>query len=71
MSTKTNCDGLQLTGTGAAYIRVSTDQQDTERQYAAARAFGKRHGVSISKQHWYKDEGSARDELTGVPTSKG
>ena len=36
MSTN-NGDSLHLTGTGAVYIRVSTDQQDTERQYAADR----------------------------------
>ena len=42
-----NSNGLCLTGTGAAYIRVSTDQQDTERQYAGVRAFERRHEVSI------------------------
>lgn len=62
-----NGNDLQLTGTGAAYIRVSDDQQDTERQYSAVRAFEKKHGVSISKHHWYEDEGWARDTADDRP----
>jgi DNA invertase Pin-like site-specific DNA recombinase len=60
MST-TNGNGLRLEGTGAAYVRVSTDPQDTERQYNALHAFEGRHGVTIPEQHWYEDEGWARD----------
>jgi DNA invertase Pin-like site-specific DNA recombinase len=62
-----NGNGLQLTGTGAAYIRVSTEQQDTERQLAAVRAFEERHEVSIAKQHWYEDQGWARDKADTRP----
>jgi site-specific DNA recombinase len=58
----TNGNGkINLEGPGAAYIRVSTDQQDTERQYAAVRAFEQRHGVTIPKQHWLEDKDWARD----------
>ena len=58
----TNVNGkIKLDGQGAAYIRVSTDQQDTERQYSAVRAFEQRHGVKIPKQHWFEDEGWASD----------
>lgn len=62
-----NGAGLKLTGTGAAYIRVSTEQQDTERQYAAVSAFEQHYGVSIPKQYWFKDEGWARDEADRRP----
>jgi hypothetical protein len=60
-------DGLQLTSDGAAYIRVSDDQQDTLRQYEAIRAFEKRHGVTIPKHHWFEDEGWARDTADRRP----
>jgi DNA invertase Pin-like site-specific DNA recombinase len=60
-------DGLKLTGDGAAYIRVSDDEQDTARQYASAHAFEKRHGVTIPKQHWFVDEGWARDAADRRP----
>jgi DNA invertase Pin-like site-specific DNA recombinase len=66
MSTHSTTD-LDLRGDGAAYVRVSDDQQDTERQYAALRAFEKRHGVTIPKQHWFKDEGWARDTADRRP----
>ena len=56
-----------LTGAGAAYIRVSDDQQDTERQFASIRSFEKRHDVSISKQYWFKDEGFARNKADTRP----
>jgi DNA invertase Pin-like site-specific DNA recombinase len=52
---------LSLTGVGAAYVRVSHDEQDPARQYTALRTFEKRHGVTIAPQHWYKDEGWSRD----------
>lgn len=64
---KANGDGLDLTGTGAAYIRVSTDLQETERQYSAIRTFEKRYSVSIPKHHWFKDEGWARDKADTRP----
>jgi DNA invertase Pin-like site-specific DNA recombinase len=64
---KNNGSGLQLAGTGATYIRVSTDQQDTERQHAAARAFERRYGVTIPAQNWFKDEGWARDAAERRP----
>jgi DNA invertase Pin-like site-specific DNA recombinase len=62
-----NGNRLQLEGTGAAYIRISDKKQETERQYAAAHAFEKRHGVTIPKDHWLKDEGLARDEADRRP----
>src|SRR5262245_30243934 len=63
----TRNDGLDLRGAGAAYIRVSTDQQDTDRQYAAVHAFEKQHGVSIPVQNWFKDEGWTRDAADQRP----
>jgi DNA invertase Pin-like site-specific DNA recombinase len=62
-----NDSTLDLTGNGAAYIRVSDDQQDTQRQYDALRAFLERHGATIPKQHWFKDEGWARDTADRRP----
>jgi DNA invertase Pin-like site-specific DNA recombinase len=62
-----NGNGLHLSGVGATYIRVSTDHQDTERQRAAVQAFEQAHGVTIAKQHWFKDEGWARDEADQRP----
>jgi DNA invertase Pin-like site-specific DNA recombinase len=56
MSTK-----LSLTGTGAAYVRVSTDDQDTARQHASINAFLARHGVQIAAQYWFEDIGLPRD----------
>jgi DNA invertase Pin-like site-specific DNA recombinase len=58
---------LDLTGDGAAYIRVSDDRQETERQFAAIRAFLGRHGVAIPERHWFKDEGWARDTADRRP----
>jgi DNA invertase Pin-like site-specific DNA recombinase len=64
----TNGNGkLDLEGTGAAYIRVSDDEQDTLRQYEALRAFEQRYGVSIAPQFWFKDEGWARDTADRRP----
>jgi DNA invertase Pin-like site-specific DNA recombinase len=58
---------LDLAGPGAAYVRVSDDQQDTKRQYEAIRAFEQRHGVTIPKQYWFKDEGWTRDTADRRP----
>lgn len=58
---------LDLSGTGAAYLRVSDDQQDTLRQYEALHAFEERHGATIPKQHWFEDEGWARDTADRRP----
>lgn len=58
---------LSLQGAGAAYIRVSTDQQDTERQYTSIRKFVTDHGVTIPTQHWLTDEGWARDTADHRP----
>src|SRR5207244_848192 len=60
-------DVLVLSGTGAAYIRVSTDQQDTMRQYDNVRGFENRHGVTIGKDYWLEDEGWARDTADRRP----
>src|SRR5262245_43181403 len=46
----------ELTGTGSAYIRISSDKQETERQYASIQAWAEKRGVSIT-QH-YEDTGS-------------
>src|SRR5262249_45454425 len=62
-----NGNGLHLDGTGAAYIRVSTDQQETVRQYDSVHAFERQHGVTIARQYWFEDEGWARDEADRRP----
>ena len=56
-----------LTGRGAAYIRVSDDQQDTARQYENIGSYEKRFDVSIVEQYWFKDKGYARDEADTRP----
>jgi DNA invertase Pin-like site-specific DNA recombinase len=56
-----------LSGTGAAYVRVSTDQQDTIRQYDAVRAFLERYGATIPDDRFYEDEGWARDAADRRP----
>jgi DNA invertase Pin-like site-specific DNA recombinase len=58
---------LRLTGDGAAYIRVSDDQQDTLRQYNDIHGFEERHGVTIPPQRWFKDHGWARDTADDRP----
>jgi DNA invertase Pin-like site-specific DNA recombinase len=63
----TNGNGLDLTGPGGAYVRVSDDQQDTQRQYEAIAAFEERHEVSIAPQHRFADEGWARDTAAVRP----
>jgi DNA invertase Pin-like site-specific DNA recombinase len=52
---------------GAAYVRISDNQADTLRQYAAIHAFEQRHGVTVPAQHWFKDEGWARDTAATRP----
>jgi DNA invertase Pin-like site-specific DNA recombinase len=64
---KHHVPSLELAGVGAAYIRVSTDQQETVRQYAALHAFEERHGITIKPEHWFKDEGWARDTADQRP----
>ena len=58
---------LDLDGDGAAYIRVSGDEQDTQRQYTSIRSFLKEHSATIPPAHWFKDEGWSRDEDTIRP----
>lgn len=58
---------LDLTGTGSAYVRVSTDQQDTLRQYKSIHSFEAHHKVRINRRHWYEDEGWARDAADKRP----
>lgn len=41
---------IALNGTGAAYLRVSTDKQDTERQVQSVRSFQERHKVKIAER---------------------
>jgi DNA invertase Pin-like site-specific DNA recombinase len=62
-----NGSGLRLEGPGAAYIRISNDQQDTKRQYDLIHAFERDHGVTIPEAHWFKDEGWARDTADERP----
>src|SRR5262245_59410590 len=53
----TNGNGkISLDGPGGAYLRVSGDRQETERQLASRAAFEKRHGVRIAQQHHYEDD---------------
>jgi DNA invertase Pin-like site-specific DNA recombinase len=67
-STRQYSAPLDLTGsTGAAYIRVSDDQQDTQRQYDAITAFEARHGVTITRPYWFEDRGWARDKADVRP----
>jgi DNA invertase Pin-like site-specific DNA recombinase len=58
---------INLTGDGAAYVRTSDDQQDTQRQYAAVKAFLMRHDATIPKSNWFEDEGWARDTADKRP----
>jgi DNA invertase Pin-like site-specific DNA recombinase len=62
-----NGNGPHLDGPGAAYVRVSGDDQETERQHEAARAFERRHGVSIPPEHYFEDHGWARDQAARRP----
>lgn len=45
-----------LTGQGAVYVRVSTDEQDTERQYEATRKFLSDHGLKLEEKWWFEDK---------------
>jgi DNA invertase Pin-like site-specific DNA recombinase len=56
-----NGNGLCLEGTGAAYVRVSDDAQDTERQHESIHAFEKRHGAAVAEGFRFVDQGWARD----------
>ena len=56
-----------LSGIGAAYVRVSDDDQDTKRQFAAIRSFETRNDVRIPKHYLFKDEGWARDKADRRP----
>jgi DNA invertase Pin-like site-specific DNA recombinase len=58
---------LKLTGDGAAYVRISKDQRDTQRQYEALHAFEKQHKVKIPEHLWFEDEGWARDAADDRP----
>jgi DNA invertase Pin-like site-specific DNA recombinase len=64
MTTGTRPD---LSGPGAAYVRVSTDQQDTLRQKTSIGAFEKAHGVTIPEGHRFEDQGWARDAADRRP----
>jgi DNA invertase Pin-like site-specific DNA recombinase len=56
-----------LSGDGAAYIRVSDDEQDTKRQHEAIRNFLERYGVTVPQSHHFEDEGWARDTADRRP----
>src|ERR1043166_9559016 len=48
-------NGLQLSGTGAAYIRVSKEIQDEARQRESIDRWLARHQLSIKPEHVYVD----------------
>ena len=58
---------LDLHGDGAVYIRVSTDDQDTARQYHATAEWLGRHGVDVRDEHRFEDKGWARSEARRRP----
>jgi DNA invertase Pin-like site-specific DNA recombinase len=58
---------IDLSGDGAAYIRVSDDSQDVQRQYASIKAFLVQHRASIAAHHYFEDEGWARDTADRRP----
>jgi hypothetical protein len=62
---------LTLTGAGAAYVRVSTDKQDTDRQLQSIRDFAARHGVTIADHYWFEDRGWSRHADREPPSSTG
>jgi DNA invertase Pin-like site-specific DNA recombinase len=62
-----NGHGLDLSGDGAAYVRVSDDDQEPQRQRDTIHAFEQRHGVTIPPAHWFEDLGWARDTADRRP----
>ncbi len=52
---------LKLEGKGAAYIRVSDDSQDPERQRKSIEAFCSRYDLHILASNWFVDVGWSRD----------
>lgn len=56
-----NANHLNLTGVGAAYLRVSTSEQDADRQREAINRWLTGQGLSINARHVYVDEGWERD----------
>jgi DNA invertase Pin-like site-specific DNA recombinase len=55
---------LDLSGTGAAYVRVSEPSQDPERQRTQIKLWLERNGAAIKPSQWFEDIGWARDETT-------
>jgi DNA invertase Pin-like site-specific DNA recombinase len=55
-------EALKLVGTGAAYIRVSLEIQDDERQRKDIALWCERHGVTIKPDFYYVDRNYTRDE---------
>src|SRR5262245_22212441 len=53
---------LDLSGNGAAYLRVSDDRQDEATQRTATGDFLDYHKKKIAPEHWYVDHGWQRDE---------
>jgi DNA invertase Pin-like site-specific DNA recombinase len=64
---KVSTDVLRLEGPGAAYVRVSDEKQDAERQRTAIQLFEKRHNIRIPPTHWFTDIDYARDEADERP----
>ena len=54
---------MELTGRGAAYIRISTTDQDVKRQYETIHATLERQGVPINSIQYFEDQGYARDDI--------
>jgi DNA invertase Pin-like site-specific DNA recombinase len=51
-----NGNGLDLSGDGGAYLRVSGDRQELQRQLDSIGAFERRHGVKIPQANRYEDD---------------
>jgi hypothetical protein len=66
MTTKHDSDP-RFAGSGAAYLRVSEDRQESKSQHEMIHAFLERHGLTIAEPFWFKDEGWARDTADRRP----
>lgn len=53
---------LNLEGQGATYVRISTDVQDTKRQYASLKHFLKDNDVELEATWWFEDTAFRDDE---------
>jgi DNA invertase Pin-like site-specific DNA recombinase len=51
---------IDLSGDGAAYLRISDDDHTATRQYGPINAFLAKHNAAIAKEYWFVDEGWQR-----------